>query len=394
MFRILLPALFVVALLFTPGGAYAQRVYKCVDDKGAVHVEQGVLPAWCASQYAPVAPDKPATPQELEGTKRWLEGQLATEIAREARCKVGHERIEELKDDALDSIDSRADNRRSGRVSRADSRDAKRVEESAASGHARLKRCAAEAQRRADELRATLSDPAKLKALVPEWRAEQLRTERESLAKHRAEEERRVAAARAAQERERAAEAERRGTEEKAAAQRRERERVVEELRHQWLGLLREARGGSEILAGGGLYDVFAQRLQAIGQQYRLIRTRYAALLQQGEHRALGMAVYEACIALHAADAEWQKEQQAASDLAIAQAAADRYKGIAAPTMVDRANAGQAQAGLLVAQQRYEQAKGRLASQREVIARLIGQASRVAGEDKTASPVTATTKTP
>jgi hypothetical protein len=168
---------------------------------------------------------------------------------------------------------------------------------------------------------------------------------------------------------------------------------VAEELRQQWQALLREARDASEILAAGGAYDGFTLRLQAIGQQYRLVRVKYAVPLQLGEHRALGLAVYEACNALYAADAEWKKERQAASDLAIAQANADRYKGIAAPTMVERANAQQTQEALRAAQQQYEQAKGRLASQREAIARLVGQATRVAEEDKARSPVTATTKT-
>src|SRR5258705_9824887 len=141
-----LMGLLAAAVVLLPAGASAQRVYRCADEKGAIHVEQGVLPAWCASQYAPVAPERPATPQELEGAKRYLERQLAGEVAQEERCRAGHEQIDEIKDDGLDSIDARADDRRSGRVSRGEKRVAHKIEQSAADAHARLQQCAGQAQ--------------------------------------------------------------------------------------------------------------------------------------------------------------------------------------------------------------------------------------------------------
>jgi hypothetical protein len=419
MFRVFL-GLLTAAVLLTPGEAYAQRPYSCVDDKAAANVAQGVLPG-CASQQIPVVSNKPATPQELEGTTRYLEAQLATEGSREWRCNADREHISETKDDALDAVDALSDNRRNGRVSRAETRATRKIERYSASDLARAEQCIAQAQARAAEIRATLSDPVKLTALVPEWRAEQQRekveqehrlatlraaeekrlaAEEKRLADERAqrkaekiaekiEAERRLAALRAAEEkrladeragdqaRERRREAAVRAEQERQAAA----ERLSQELREQWLALLENARGTHEIFASGAPKEDISLRLEAMGKQFQSIRVKYARQLQMGDHKTLGMAVYTAYAALTAANPDWQKERQAASDLAGMQATVERYRSIRRPSAMDRANADESMRRLQDVQQEYEQAKAQLAAKRDSVARLISEAVRVAKEE-------------
>lgn len=379
-----LMGLFAAAMVLMPGGVYAQRIYRCADEKGAIHVEQGVLPAWCASQYAPVAPERPATPQELEGAKRYLARQLAEEIAQEERCKAGHEQIDEIKDDGLDSIDAQADNRRSGRVSRGEKRASRRIEQSAADAHARLQQCAARAQARAGELQATLADPVKIAAIVPEWRAEQLRAERERIARQRVEEERRLAAARVAEERERAAEAKKRAAQEaEIEAQRRVRaQREAEEergraLRRDLGAVLDRIAATSKVVIDGT--EAARAELAQMEKEVDALQRRYGWALRAPELKEPVAALVEGVLALRAAGAALDRETQLAASAAdlTARVQAMKTRAGTGSTMVDRANLDVAARDLDGARAEHDRAAKLLAEKRGSLVRVVERATQL-----------------
>lgn len=384
MFRVLL-GLFTAAVLLAPGGAYAQRIYKCVDDKGALHVEQGVLPAWCASQYAPVVSDKPATPQELEGAKRYLEGQLAAEMAREEGCKAQHERIDEAKDDRLDDIDALSDNRRNGRVSRAEARAANRIEQSAASLHNRAQQCVGQAQARAGELRAALADPVKISAEVPEWRAAQQRIERERVAQQKVEQERRLAAVRAAEERERAAEAKQRAAEEAAAeAQRRARaQREAEEERGR--AIRRDLGAILDRIAATSRTIIDAREtarveLAQMEREVDVLQRRYGMLLRAAEYREPVAALVEGVLALREAGAALERETQLATSSAEVTARLQTMRtrmGSGGGTLVDRANLDTLAREVDGVRAEHEKAARVLADRRGSLVRVVERTTRL-----------------
>ncbi len=381
---------FVFALLlFAPSWAHAQRTYRCLDDKGMLHVEQGVLPAWCASQYAPVASDKPVTPQELLGAKLYLELQLVEEVAREARCRAEHDNVERIKDDGLDALDERSDSRRSGRVSRGETRAAKRVEESAASAHGRLKQCAAQAQTRAGEIQAALTDPVKMMAAVPEWRAEYQRMERERVARQlnqqKFEQERRLAAVRAAEDRERVAEAQKRAAlEAEAEAARRalaRREAEADRAR----ALRRDLSVMLDGIAATGRSVIAASEstradLLQMEKDVDILQRRHGAALRAPEYREPVAALVEGVLALRAAGAAVEKEAHLAGASAELTARVQAVKGRVGSgggTLVERANfetlAGEADAS----RAEHEKAVKVLAERRGSLVRVVERTTQL-----------------
>jgi len=382
--------LLVVALLWlAPSEAHAQRIYRCLDDKGAIHVEQGVLPAWCASQYAPVVLDRPATPQELEGAKRYLEGQLAAEVAREAGCRAEHDNIERNRDDRLDAIDERSDNRRSGRVSRAETRAAKRIEESAASEHARVKRCAAQAQASAGEIRAALADPVKMMAAVPEWRAEQQRMERErvahQVAQRRVEQERRLAAARAVEERERAAEAQKRATQEaeaeaaRRALARREAEADRARALRRDLSVMLDGIAATSRSVIAGSESARADLLQ-MEKDVDILQRRYGAALRAPEYREPVAALVEGVLALRAAGVALAIEAQLAASSAERTTRVQALKGRGGSgggTLVERANFDTLAREADASRAEHEKAVRVLAERRGSLVRVVERATQL-----------------
>jgi hypothetical protein len=331
--------LLAAAVLWIPGSAWAQRIYRCVDDRGTVHIEQGVLPAWCASQYTPVARDKPGTPREVDGTKRWLEGQLASQIAREERCRTGHERVEDILDDGLDSIDELSDNRRSGRVSHAERRVAKRMVKAAAGAHARLDQCVTEAKARAGELRAAIADPVKIDAAVPEWRAAQQRIERERLAQQKA-------ALRDAEERERAAQAKKRAAEEaeaetqrRAQAQRQVEEERARAIRRDLGAMLDRIATTSRATIDGR--ETARAELAQVEKDVEILPRRYGWALRAPEYREPIAAIVEGILALRAAGAALEREAQLAAssaELAARFHAMNKRMASGPSTLLDGAN--------------------------------------------------------
>jgi hypothetical protein len=336
--------LLAAAVLWIPGSAWAQRTYRCVDDRGAVHIEQGVLPAWCASQYAPVASEKPATPREVDGTKRWLEGQLASEIAREEGCRKGHDRVDDIVDGGLDAVDDLSDNRRLGR--HVANRTAKRMVQAGKEAHARLAQCVTDAQARAGELRAAIADPVKINAAVPEWRAAQQRIERERLAQQKAEQEKRLAAVRDAEERERAAQAKKRAAEEADAdAQRRaEAEREVEQGRAR--AIRRDLGALLDRIAATGRAIIDAREtaraeLAQVEKDVEILQRRYGWALRAPEYREPIAAIVEGILALRAAGAAMEREAQMAAssaELAARFQAMNKRMASGPSTLLDRAN--------------------------------------------------------
>ena len=363
--RMALSWLGVFALLVSAGPARAQSMYRCVDNGGQVHIGQGRPPAWCREDTTPVPVpkallDRPVSEKEVEEVKEYLNQKLVDLAGLKEKCAAQHSRIDELKDDSLDALDERADNRRSGRVSRAESRAAKSIEESAEKAKGSALKCVQDANQRIAEVNAILRSPEKLRAEVPALRAA-LARERELA------EARRRAAAREALAQERAGE-ERRLAQERAAAQ------LSDELGQQLRVLLENARGASEILTTGS-YNAFAVRVQTVRQQAESISVKYAVQLRNGDHKNLGMTVSAACAAIFAADADWRKERRAANDLASAKEAVNAANRIGGSTQAQRE-------GFEAAQRQYEQAQTRLAASKESATRLMAQAMKPARNDE------------
>jgi hypothetical protein len=378
-------------------GPIPVRMLLCVSSALALTSLTSATPT--AAQQMKASLNQPVTEKDIEAVRQHLDQRIGELVPLEAQCQARHERIEEAKEDALDAIDSLADNRRSGRVARGEVRASKKIAESAEQAHASAKRCVAAVQAQIAETKAILSSRERLLAEVPKWRAEQFQLKQVAIRERQLAEARREAAEKAA--------AEQQAAEERAAQQRREAavraeqerravdERLSKELREQWLTLLENARSAHEIFASSAPNEDLSLRLEAMGRQFQSIRLKYARQLQMGEHRALGMAVYAAYAALTAAGPDWQKERQAASDLGAMQATADRYTSIRRPSAMDRANADDSMRRLRGAQQEYEQVKVQLAAKRDSVARLISEAVRVAkGEREQTQQVSAEARNP
>jgi hypothetical protein len=336
-----------------------------------------------------VAPDKPATPQELDGAKRYLEGQLAAEIAREARCRAGHDNIERIKDDGLDAIDEGSDNRRSGRVSRGETRAAKRIEQSAASAHARLKQCAAQAQTSAGEIRAALEDPVKMMAAVPEWRAEQRRMERErvaqQVAQQKVEQERRLAAVRATEERERAAEAQKRAAQEaeveaaRRALARREAEAERARALRRDLSVVLDGIAATSRSVIAASESARADLLQ-MEKDVDILQRRHGAALRAPEYREPVAALVEGVLALRAAGAAVEREAQLAAYSAERTARLQAVKGrmgSGGGTLVDRANLDTLARETDASRAEHEKAARVLAERQGVLVRVVERTTQM-----------------
>jgi len=252
------------AILVLVSSAHAQATYRCVDSRGQLIVGQGVAPALCR-QEGIVTPqavlDRPVTAGELGEITQYLDVKLAEFVARKQACGDRHERIEVDKDDTLDAIDERSDNRRNGRVSRGEKRAGRSVEASAERAHVTAKHCELDADNQIAEVRSVLNNPAKLRAQVPALRAEKFRHEQTAARRREGDQ----AAARAEEERRRVGARE---ADERRFAEERQQGEVV---RRELLGLLEDSRGASEGLIAGS-YDAFAPRLRAIDQRIRSLR--------------------------------------------------------------------------------------------------------------------------
>jgi hypothetical protein len=391
MFQVLLGLLAAVVLL-TPGGAYAQ---------------------WA---------NKPAAPQELEEARRYLEGEIATEAKREAMCKAYDEQIDEAKEDVLDSIDQRSDNRRNGRVARGEVRAAKRTEQTAALMHVSAKQCVADAQARGAELRAVLSDPVKMTAVALERRVVQQQIERKRAAQEKVEQERRLAAERAADEK---AQAPRRAAEEQARAAKRYAEEA-EAKAQRWAQAQREAeeeRRRAATLAAEEA-EARAQRLaraqrEAAEEQGRAIRrdlgalldriaqtsravidareTAYAALaqvemgdnilrrlqdlaLRAPQHQEPIAAIVEGVLALRAARTALEREIRLAASSAEMTERLRAMRGRLDPrggSLMDRSNLDQLSREVDGVRAEHEKAARVLADQRGSLVRVVERATRV-----------------
>jgi len=366
----------------------AQPMYRCVDNDGHVVIGKSTPgvppPANCRGDAIPVPKaihSQPVAQKDLEAVKQFLNQRITDLAIREARCRSAHETIEVNKDDALDAIDSLADNRR--RVSRAEGRAAGKIEEGAKQAHVSIQQCVRKAQADIAQVRGILSSPEVLRAEAPELLVALKRDHELAETRREADrqdlEQRRYATLRAERAIQAAAEA-------KEAAKRQVAERLSGELREQWLTLLENVRGVHEIFASDGSSDTSSDasslRLEAIGRQIQSIRVKYAHQVQMGDHKTLGMAVYAAYAALTAAGPDWQRERQAAESLASAEVNAARYRAIRNLSALDRANSDQSKRLLRAAQQQYEDAKTQLAAKRDSLTQLMSEASRIAKEER------------
>jgi len=372
-------------LLLAPSGANAQRIYRCVDDKGVLHMEEGVLPAWCASQYAPVTSSAPPTAKEIEETRRFMERQIVSETAREERCRVGQERIEEIKEDGLDAIDLQSDDRKRGRFTRGDARAARQINKSAASAQARLQSCIGETQARAAELRIALADPGKTAATVPEWRAEQQRMERERVGQLKVAQERQVAAARAAEERRLTDETTKRvAAEAEAEAQRRalaRREAEADRARalRRDLGVILDEIAATSRSVIAASESARADLLQ-MEKDVDILQRRHGAALRAPEYREPVAALVEGVLALRAAGAAVEKEAQLAAALAERTTRLQAVKGrmgSGGGTLVDRANLDTLAREADASRAEHEKAARVLAERRGSLVRVVERTTQM-----------------
>ena len=65
---------------------------------------------------------QPITEKDLAAVKDWVNQGIADLRSQESGCRAQHEEIEEAKEEALDAIDSLADDRRNSRVTRKEQR--------------------------------------------------------------------------------------------------------------------------------------------------------------------------------------------------------------------------------------------------------------------------------
>lgn len=377
--------LLAALLLLTPSLAGAQRIYRCVDDKGVLHIEEGVLPAWCASQYAPVLSSTPPTAKEIEDTRRFLERQIVSETAREERCRAAQERVEEIKEDGLDDIDSLSDNRKGGRVTRSDARAARRIEKSAKSAQVRLQSCIGEAQARAAELRLILADGGKTAATVPEWRAEQQRIERERVGQLKVAQERQVVAARAAEERRLADEAQKRTAQEaeaeahrKALARREAEEDRSRALRRDLSVILDDIAATSRSVIAAS--ESARGDLLQMEKNVDMLQRRHGSALRAPEYREPVAALVEGVLTLRAAGAAMEKEAQLAASSAERTGrlqAAKSGMGTGGGTLVQRATLETLGREADASRAEHEKASRALAERRGSLVRIVERTTQL-----------------
>jgi hypothetical protein len=351
----------------------AQSLYRCVGRDGQVVISKSAPDA-----PVPAACQEAAAQKDLEAVKQYLNQRIVDLASLQARCRAAQETNTIEKEDALDAIDSLADNRATGRVSRRERRTAKEIEESAKRVDVKIAECLRTTQTGIAEAKAVLSTPERLRAELPKWLAASKRDQQ--LAEARRDEEIRrekwlnANILRAEQEMQAAA----------AANEARERDaarRVSDGLRDQWLALLDNTRGAYDILAPGASYEDFYLRLKVTREQSQFIRTRFARQLQMGDHQTLGMAVSAAAAALSAAETDFRMERWAADSLATAKMNAAKYSDGTNLSNLDRANAADAMRRLREAQQHYDNAKTQLLSRRDSLTPLMSEATRVAKEE-------------
>jgi len=106
--------------------AVAQPISRCLAKDGcredAVPVPQAIL-------------SQPITEKDLATVKDWVNQGIADLRSQESSCRAQHEEIEEAKENALDAINSLADERCDGRVTRKKQRMSKGIQDTAKQAH-------------------------------------------------------------------------------------------------------------------------------------------------------------------------------------------------------------------------------------------------------------------
>lgn len=228
----MLPFLFdalAFASLAPTQSVVAQPISRCLAKDGcredAVPVPQAIL-------------NQPITEKDLAAVKDWVDQGIADLRSQESGCRAQHEEIEEAKEDALDAIDSLADDRRNGTVTRKEQRMSKRIEDTAKQAHSAIATCVAALQIQIARLQTIAGNPELFRAEVPNWRAEQYRQAQAAIR------ERQLAEAR------READRKRREADAKAAAGRQAAEERTRE--QQRMAAVREERERQAVAAPGG----------------------------------------------------------------------------------------------------------------------------------------------
>jgi hypothetical protein len=224
----------------------------------------------------------------------------------------------------------------------------------------------------------------KISAIVPEWRAEQLRAERERVARQRVEEERRLAAARAAEERERATEAKKRAAEDaEIEAQRRVRaQREAEEergraLRRDLGAVLDRIAATSKVVIDGT--EAARAELTQMEKEVDALQRQYGWALRAPELKEPVAALVEGVLALRAAGAALEREAQLAASAAdlTARVQVMKTRAGAGSTMVDRANLDMAARDLDGARAEHDRAAKLLAERRGSLVRVVERTTRL-----------------
>jgi hypothetical protein len=177
---------------------------------------------------------QPITEKDLAAVKDWVNQGIADLRSQESGCRAQHEEIEEAKEEALDAIDSLADDRRNGRVTRKEQRMSKRIEDTAKRAHSAIATCVNALQIQIARLQTIAGNPELLRAEVPNWRAEQYRQAQAAIrerqlaeARREADRKRREADVKAAAERQAAEERAREQQRMAAVGEERERQAVA-----------------------------------------------------------------------------------------------------------------------------------------------------------------------
>ena len=151
-----------------------------------------------------------------------------------------------------------------------------------------------------------------------------------------------------------------------------ESERLRNGLRQELLALLTDVRSASAMLGAQLSHDEFALKMSAIGNRFLSIRSKYQIPLSREDHKALGVAISDACNALYAVAGDWKQMRYAAQEVASTQAAVAR----AAHWEVDFF-----QRQLRAAQLKHAEAQRRLADHKGTALALVQGATRVAQEE-------------
>jgi len=216
---------FAFASLAPTQSAVARPIFRCFAKDGcredAVPVQQAIL-------------SQPITEKDLAAVKDWVNQGIADLRSQESGCRAQHKEIEEAKEDALDAIDSLADDRRNGRVIRKEQRMSKRIEDTAKQAHSATTTCVDALQIQIARLQAMAGNPELLRAEVSYWRAEQYRQAQAAIrgrqiaeARPEADRKRREADVKTAAERQAAAERTRERQRMAAVLEERERQAVA-----------------------------------------------------------------------------------------------------------------------------------------------------------------------